>query len=124
MSEYQDPPLRLSIEALRWMGDEWESTGEKPAPFDLWGTDSDSDSAEILRLLRRAASQRLQVQLLALITGHDGLEFDSPNAPTESDLDGLIQHATHVLESLRALKQLAPELIDDADEEAPAGGGS
>jgi hypothetical protein len=116
MSEYQDPPLRLSIEALRWMGDEWESTGEIPAPFDLWSTDSDSDSAAILRLLRRAASQRLHLSLLALAAGHGALEFDSPNAPTESDLDELVQHATHVLENLRVLKQLAPEVLDDEAE--------
>lgn len=126
MTEYQDPPLRFTIDGLRWMGDEWEPTGFPPVPFDVWSTDADEDSSAILRGLRKIAARRLAMSLLALSAGHQALDFDAPNAPTEDDMQELITHAEHVLINLRALKQLAPEVIDDdgGDEEPspePAG---
>lgn len=117
MSDYQDPPLRLAVAGLRWLGDQWQTVGDEPAQLDLHGTDNDDDQATILRALRRIAAGRLDMNLLALAAGREALDFDAPNAPTEDDMRGLVQHAESVLGALRALVQLAPELIPEDDDD-------
>lgn len=118
MAEYHDPPLRLTIEGLRWLGDTWGSWGEPAGEIDLLSTDTPTDeAAQILRLLRTVAVRRLRMQFTALGLGLEALDFDSPNAPTEHDVQPLIDHATAVLGSLNVLKNLAAEIVDDDDGE-------
>lgn len=118
MGEYQDPPLRLTIQGLRWLSDEWESwTGDTPE-FSLHGTDiAGSVAAEVLGALRREAVLRLDMWLLRLVEGRAALDFEAPNWPTETDLASLIKEAEGVAEILRVLRELAPEIVDDDDDD-------
>jgi hypothetical protein len=114
VSEAQDPPLRLTIEGLRWMGDEWKPTGTS-ATVDIHGTDT-GDGAEILRLLRAHLARRLQMLWAGVSLDLDALDFDSPNAPTESDMMNLEAKARIVLNAIEGLRELAPEVMADDDE--------
>lgn len=119
MAEYHDPPLRLAIEGLRWMGVDWQSAGDKAAALDVYGTDTDEDAVAVLRALRRIAARRLDMALMALAAERDSLDFDAPNAPTENDLASMVDYAEKALAALMALKQLAPEVIgEDEDDDA------
>lgn len=115
MADYQDPPLRLTIEGLRWMGDEFEPLGTSGV-MSLYGTDSDEDSSAVLRALRRILARRLSLSTPGLAVTFSALDFDAPNAPTEDDVNDLIGIAERIVDDLRALKELSPEVIDDDDD--------
>lgn len=115
MTEAQDPPLRLTIEGLRWMGDEWKPTGTS-ATVDILGTDT-GDGAEILRLLRAHLARRLQMLWFGVSADLDALDFDSPNAPTESDMIALEAKTRIVLNAIEGLRELAPEILAEGDDD-------
>lgn len=111
MSELQDPPLRMTIEGMRWLGDEWKSTGTSAA-VELYATDT-GDCAEILRLLRSHLAHRLDMLSQGLLLNIQALDFDAPNAPTESDMRGIEAIARTVLTTIEGLRELAPEVVDE-----------
>lgn len=115
MTEYIDPPLRLTVEGLRWLGDEFTSTGDGSAGIDLLSTDADEDAVAVLRALRRIAAKRLWMALAAASISQDALDFDAPNAPTEDNLKELTGHIKRALAAAEVLTHLAPE-IDDGDD--------
>jgi hypothetical protein len=119
MSEYQDPPLRLQIQGMRWLGDDFKPVGPA-ASMDLYATDTDEDSTTALRALRRLLVKRLQLSIPLLSVHFADLDFEAPNFPTEIDLDGLVQHAERIVDDLRALRELASEVVPDDDDD---GGG-
>lgn len=116
MADYQDPPLRLRIEGMRWMGDAFEPVGTS-AEVTLYGTDSDEDAVAILRHLRAHVAQRLDLTIPALALLYGELDFTAPNAPTEQDVEPLVGHARRLLADLEALRELAAEVVDDDDDE-------
>lgn len=121
MSEIEEPPLRLTIQGLRWLGEEFEPVGEA-VPFDLFSTDA-GDSATILRLLRQNALMRADMSLLGVSAKRESLDFNSPNHPTEEDLDEMLQHAERLLAALRVLRELSPEVVPDDEDLADDHGG-
>jgi hypothetical protein len=112
-SDFQEPPLRLTVEGMRWMGDEFEPVGTSGV-VSLYGTDvGGEDASTVLRALRRILAQRLRLLIPVLAVSFGDLDFDAPNAPTEDDVSELLGHAERIVEDLRALRELSPEVIDD-----------
>ncbi len=114
-TELHDPPLRVTVEGMRWDGENFTPTGTS-ATFDLHGTDS-GDAAQVLRLLRSHLATRLRMRSALLAMTLEEHDFDAPNAPTEHDVGRLEEHARSVLNAIEALRELSAEVIDD-DEEA------
>lgn len=118
MGELHDPPLRLTIDGLRWAGGDqadagsWESNGT-PGTVSFFGTDHDEDSIALLRLLRRMLVKRTGHMITVLAVRFDALDWDAPNPPTTSDLSGLVALLDTLGDQFRALHELAPEVIDD-----------
>jgi len=114
MSELHDPPLRITVEGFRWPGSgDWCLSG-RPASFDLLGTDA-GVPAEILLLLRGQLATRLQTMVAMLSVKVADLDFDAPNAPTDDDIVALETTAQTVLATIEALREMAPEVVDDDD---------
>lgn len=116
-TELTEPPLRLTIEGLRWTGEEFDRMGDEPAGLTLHGTDGGSTEGQILRLLRSHASGNLSIQIGLAYMTHDRLDFDAPNGPTEDDIGDLIGHLERALATAKVLKQLAPEITIEHPED-------
>jgi hypothetical protein len=119
MSEYQDPPLRLLIQGLRWDGEDWSTrlATDEPIEFRLHGTDSEGDEQTVLRALRSDAVRRFAMHIFGLVGAWDALDFDRPDWPTTADLSRLVEKADTVATLARVLRELAPEIIDDDDDD-------
>jgi hypothetical protein len=118
MSELHEPPLVLSVEAKRWMGDEWKTIGEGAATIEIHSTDQgETNGGQLIRLLRATVNERLKILIPMLLVTYEHLDWEAPNPPTEADLGRLVARAERVTEALRVLKQLAPEVIQDDDED-------
>lgn len=118
MSELHDPPLVLSVEAMRWMGDEWKPNGEGAASIKIHSTDNgEALGGQLIRLLRATVNERLKILIPMLHLTYEHLDWDAPNPPTEDDLAQLVAQGECVVEALRVLKQLAPEVIDDDEDD-------
>jgi hypothetical protein len=116
-SDFQEPPLRLTVEGMRWMGDGFEPVGTSGV-VDLYGTDvGGQDAATVLRALRRILAQRLALVIAVLSVSFADLDFDAPNAPTEEDVIELLGHAQRIVADLEALRELSPEVVDDDDDD-------
>lgn len=119
-SEIQDPPLHLAIQGRRWMGGEFEAV-RNAVELDLHSTDTEGDAREILLALRRIVLQRFEMALAACALVRSDLDFDAPNQPTEDDVSDLVSHVERLLVAAKALRELAPEVIEpDATEDADA----
>jgi hypothetical protein len=119
MSELHDPPLRITVEGLRWMGEEWEII-EPGASIHFHNTASgDLKGGQLIRLMREAVYERVPLLLGLLVTTWESLDFDAPNPPTEDDLRQLVAQTERLREAFAVLKQLAPEVLPDDDESEP-----
>ena len=116
MSDFQEPPLRLTVAGLRWGGEDWEPEGTS-GTISLYGTDYSDEEIAVLRSLRGIAVQRVTMNIASLALRFDGLDFDAPNAPTTDDVKPLIESAEHLTEALRVLTELSPEVLPDEDED-------
>jgi hypothetical protein len=121
-SESPKPPLRLTIEGLRWLGEDFESTGETPATLDLMDTDSaDSEAGQIHDLMWTMLVRHAVLALEGVGVLWNALDFTAPNRPTETDIEGVVERTERALGAMRALKQLAPEVIEGDDDEGDEG---
>lgn len=109
--ELQEPPLRITVAGMRWYGDEWKVEGDG-ATIDFHGTDGTDGPAELLSVLRALTVKRVQALLTVLALTWDGLDWDRPDSPIESDLDQLVAQVDGVSEAIYVLRELAPQLIE------------
>jgi hypothetical protein len=109
-SELQTPPLRLTIEGRRWDGESWVHTGEKAVVQHL-------DSEDVRAAIWATLARRLRLRMLGLVAEYEALDWDAPNAPTYEDVGRLVESGEAVIEMLRGLQQLAPEVMNDDEGE-------
>lgn len=115
--ELHEPPLRLVVSGLRWDGDDWALRGPG-AEIEMHSTDSgDTKGGELIRVLREAVVERVQALMPIMLLTWEGLEWDRPDSPTENDLSKLVTQSGSLLEAIRVLEQLSPQLIEEAEQE-------
>lgn len=113
--ELQEPPLRITVAGMRWYGDDWKVESEG-ATMDFHSTDNIEATGELLQVLRKLAVKRANALMAVLGLTWEALDWDRPDAPMEADMGQLVFQGESLLEALRVLRELAPQLIEPQTE--------